>query len=102
MKTNTVTMTGKPVVLTQGPNVIKGQKLTVDLVTGVSKIEGGGWRASSSPQRQAARGQRPCPAAPLILTGQPEAGPADPAHSYTRRIVAAPLNSARPDFCMLQ
>lgn len=41
MKTNTVTMTGKPVVLTQGPNVIKGQKLTVDLVTGVSKIEGG-------------------------------------------------------------
>ncbi|TCT04738.1 LptA/OstA family protein [Aquabacter spiritensis] len=41
MKTNTVTMTGRPVVLTQGPNVIRGQKLTVDLVTGVSKIEGG-------------------------------------------------------------
>ena len=41
MKTNTVTLTGKPVVLTQGPNVVRGQKLTVDLVTGVSKIEGG-------------------------------------------------------------
>lgn len=41
MKTNTVTMTGKPVVLTQGPNVVRGQKLTVDLVTGVSRIEGG-------------------------------------------------------------
>ncbi|MEP9354352.1 LptA/OstA family protein [Xanthobacter sp. KR7-65] len=41
MKTNTVTMVGKPVVLTQGPNVIRGQKLVVDLVTGVSKFEGG-------------------------------------------------------------
>lgn len=41
MKTNTVTMTGKPVVLTQGPNVIRGQKLVVDLTTGVSKFEGG-------------------------------------------------------------
>ncbi|MCL8381187.1 MULTISPECIES: LptA/OstA family protein [Xanthobacter] len=41
MKTNTVTMVGKPVVLTQGPNVIRGQKLVVDLVSGVSKFEGG-------------------------------------------------------------
>lgn len=41
MKTNTVTMVGKPVVLTQGPNVIRGQKLIVDLVTGVSRFDGG-------------------------------------------------------------
>lgn len=41
MKSNTVTLVGKPVVLTQGPNVIRGQKLVVDLVTGVSKFEGG-------------------------------------------------------------
>ncbi|MFG1350612.1 LptA/OstA family protein [Xanthobacter autotrophicus] len=41
MKTNTVTLLGKPVVLTQGPNVIRGQKLVVDLVSGVSKFEGG-------------------------------------------------------------
>lgn len=41
MKSNTVVLTGKPVVLTQGPNVVRGQKLTVDLVSGVSKIEGG-------------------------------------------------------------
>ncbi|WP_341989922.1 LptA/OstA family protein [Azorhizobium sp. AG788] len=41
MKTNTVTMTGKPVVLTQGPNVIRGQRLVVDLTSGVSKFEGG-------------------------------------------------------------
>lgn len=41
MKTNTVTLVGKPVVLTQGPNVIRGQKLIVNLVTGVSRFEGG-------------------------------------------------------------
>lgn len=41
MKSNTVTLVGKPVVLTQGPNVIRGQKLVVDLVTGVSRFDGG-------------------------------------------------------------
>lgn len=41
MKTNTVTLVGKPVVLTQGPNVIRGQRLVVDLISGVSKFEGG-------------------------------------------------------------
>lgn len=41
MKTNTVTLTGRPVVLTQGPNVIRGQKLVVDLATGVSRFDGG-------------------------------------------------------------
>lgn len=41
MKSSTVTLTGKPVVLTQGPNVIRGQKLVVNLVSGVSRFEGG-------------------------------------------------------------
>ncbi|MFG1301306.1 LptA/OstA family protein [Xanthobacter sp. V3C-3] len=41
MKSNTVTLVGKPVVLTQGPNVIRGQKLVVDLISGVSRFEGG-------------------------------------------------------------
>ncbi|WP_051357027.1 LptA/OstA family protein [Azorhizobium doebereinerae] len=41
MKTNTVTMNGNPVVLTQGPNVIRGKRLVVDLTSGVSKFEGG-------------------------------------------------------------
>ncbi len=40
-KTNIITLTGKPVVLTQGPNVIRGRKLTVDLVSGTSRFEGG-------------------------------------------------------------
>ncbi len=41
MKTNTVTMDGTPVVLTQGPNVIRGRKLVVNLITGVSSFQGG-------------------------------------------------------------
>lgn len=38
---NTITLTGKPVVLTSGPNVIRGQRLTVDLTSGTSRFEGG-------------------------------------------------------------
>ncbi len=41
MKTNTVTMDGTPVVLTQGPNVIRGRKLVVNLITGISSFQGG-------------------------------------------------------------
>ncbi len=41
MKSNTVTLTGNPVVMTQGQNVLRGGKLVVDLTSGVSRIEGG-------------------------------------------------------------
>ncbi|GAB4069351.1 organic solvent tolerance protein OstA [Ancylobacter sonchi] len=40
-KTNTITLTGNPVVLTSGQNVIRGKRLVVDLTTGTSRIEGG-------------------------------------------------------------
>jgi lipopolysaccharide export system protein LptA len=40
MKTNTVTLTGN-VMMTQGQNVLRGEKLVVDLTTGVSKVESG-------------------------------------------------------------
>ena len=39
MKSNTVTLTGNPVVMTQGQNVLRGEKLVVDLTTGVSRVE---------------------------------------------------------------
>ena len=42
-KANTVTMLGN-VILTQGQNVMKGKTLTVDLTTGVSRLENGGGR----------------------------------------------------------
>lgn len=40
-KANTITLTGNPVVLTSGPNVIRGKKLTVDITSGVSRFDGG-------------------------------------------------------------
>jgi lipopolysaccharide export system protein LptA len=42
MPTNTVTLTGNPVVITRGKDVMRGQRLVVDLTTGVSKLESGG------------------------------------------------------------
>jgi lipopolysaccharide export system protein LptA len=40
MQSNTVTLIGN-VVVTQGQDVVRGQKLVVDLTTGVSKFDGG-------------------------------------------------------------
>ncbi len=40
MKTNTVTLSGN-VVMTQGRNVLRGDRLVVDLTSGVSRIESG-------------------------------------------------------------
>ena len=39
MKSNTVTLTGNPVVMTQGQNVLRGEKLVVDLTSGTSRVE---------------------------------------------------------------
>ena len=40
MQTNTVTLSGN-VVMTQGPNVLRGERLVVDLTSGVSRVESG-------------------------------------------------------------
>jgi lipopolysaccharide export system protein LptA len=40
MKTNTVTLSGN-VVMTQGQNVLRGERLVVDLTSGVSRVESG-------------------------------------------------------------
>jgi lipopolysaccharide export system protein LptA len=40
MQTNTVTLTGN-VVMTQGQNVLRGDRLVVDLTSGVSRVESG-------------------------------------------------------------
>jgi len=40
MKTNTVTLAGK-VVMTQGQNVLRGDRLVVNLTSGVSRVESG-------------------------------------------------------------
>ena len=41
MKSNTVSLTGNPVVMTQGQNVLRGDRLVVDLTSGVSRVESG-------------------------------------------------------------
>lgn len=45
MKSNTIVMTGakggEGVVMTQGDNVLRGERLVVDMTTGVSRVEGG-------------------------------------------------------------
>jgi len=40
MATNTVTLTGH-VMMTQGKNVLRGEKLVVNLTSGVSRVESG-------------------------------------------------------------
>ncbi len=40
MRANTVTLSGN-VVLSQGKNILRGERLIVDLTTGVSRVEGG-------------------------------------------------------------
>ncbi len=41
MKSNTVTLQGN-VIVSQGPNVMRGERLVVDLTTGVSRVDAGG------------------------------------------------------------
>lgn len=78
MKTNTVTLTGNPVVMTQGQNVLRGEKLVVDLTSGVSRVEsnkGGQGRVqglfqpgSSGPDKlggNGAQSPRPVPVRPF-------------------------------------
>jgi len=48
MKSNTVTLTGK-VIVSQGRNVMRGNKLVVDLTTGVSRVEGASMMIEQQP-----------------------------------------------------
>jgi lipopolysaccharide export system protein LptA len=73
MKSNTVTLVGN-VVISQGPNVVKGDTLTVDMTTGVSRIACG-------------KGQEKCRVQGLFQPGsmkQPEARGQEGAPSSAR------------------
>jgi len=53
MKTQVLVLSGKEVVLSQGPNVLKGCKLTVQMKTGLANVDGCGGRVimSMTPQK---------------------------------------------------
>ena len=78
MKANTVTLTGNPVVMTQGQNVLRGEKLVVDLTSGISRVEsnkGGQGRVQGlfqpgssgleKPGNNGVQGPRPVPVRPF-------------------------------------
>jgi lipopolysaccharide export system protein LptA len=79
MKSNTVTMTGN-VLVSQGQNVVRGERLVVDLTTGVSRVDAG---ASNGPVRML-----------IIQQGgpQPNAQPGAPS-SNTQQGAAQPNGS---------
>jgi lipopolysaccharide export system protein LptA len=68
MRTNTVTLIGN-VVVTRGQDVMRGQRLVVDLTNGVSKVDSGGGRVellvdSKPPRQDANKPGAPEPARP--------------------------------------
>lgn len=78
MKSNTITLTGN-VIMTQGQNVLRGDKLMVDMATGVSRVESG--------KNGSGRVQGlflPGSAGPDIKPGAMPAAPAQPAAPAAR------------------
>jgi lipopolysaccharide export system protein LptA len=79
MAANTLTLNGN-VVMSQGQNVLRGQRLSVDLITGVSRVESG---KSSSGRVQGVflPSGGSAGAAPAAPEPKPEARPGRPASS---------------------
>lgn len=85
MRANTVTMTGN-VLVSQGPNVLRGERLVVDLTTGVSRVDAG---KSNGPVRMLIQQGPPQNAQQPNAqhgTPQPSGAAAAPAKSAPQRI----------------
>jgi len=82
MKTNSIVLTGN-VVMTRGQDVVSGQKLYVDMTTGLYRVESG--PATTSGQGSGVRA--------LIIPGSRDAKPSGPAAS-SAPAAAAPLPPA--------
>ena len=80
MKSNTVTMTGN-VLVSQGQNVLRGEKLVVDLTTGVSRVDSGGGPVRMMILQQGAPQPNAPQGAPSSNTQQGAAQPNGPAGS---------------------
>ena len=95
MKANNITLTGK-VVVTQGTNVLRGDRMVVDLTTGVARVESnptqrveGLFNPGAAPQAA------PAPAPPPAAKSPPPAPPA--AKSLSGTAPAAKSVARRPD-----
>ena len=71
MKSNTVTLTGD-VVMTQGQNVLRGDKLVVNLTSGVSRVESG--KSRQRPGRRPVHAERERFARQLAIGTAPLSG----------------------------
>ena len=69
VKTNTVTLSGN-VVVNQGPNVTRGERLVVDLTTGVSRVEAGTGPVRMLIQQRPAKDNAPSPDAQKLGPGR--------------------------------
>ena len=79
-KTNFVTMMGG-VVLTQGKNVLRGDRLIVDMTTGVSRVESDSGRVQGLFQSSGQGGSGPFGTAPNSAPASPAASSSGPAGS---------------------
>jgi lipopolysaccharide export system protein LptA len=76
-KSNLVTMLGG-VVLTQGKNVLRGDRLMVDMTTGVSRVESDGGRVQGLFQSSGQGG-------PMIPGASPSPSPPGPGNSNKQK-----------------
>jgi lipopolysaccharide export system protein LptA len=75
MKSNTVTLQGN-VVVSQGPNVMRGDRLVVDLTTGVSRVDAGKGPVRMLIQQGAQQNATPgAPSAPKLGPQRPPRSP---------------------------
>jgi lipopolysaccharide export system protein LptA len=70
MKSNTITMTGG-VVISQGQNVLRGERLVVDVATGHARVEGGRVQGMFSPNSRDSKEAKPDSAAKPAQRGAP-------------------------------
>ncbi len=89
MKTNTVTLIGN-VVMTQGKNVLRGDRLVVNLTTGISRVESGK-NGSGRVQGLFLPGSGP----PGMLPGSPGTAAAPPAAPAAPATTTAPTRPSR-------
>ena len=70
MKSNTVTLLGN-VLVSQGPNVMRGEKLVVDLTTGVSRVDAGSGPVRMLIQQGAPQDKAPAGSPPKLGAQRP-------------------------------